>query len=226
MSAPASTRTVKMPAQKPSVLERVLRLTRKKPKPRRTTRPINIMDLPRELRQEILFLSLNDTDHIGPEGPSGNRYVAHFLDQRRREYLEDRTKAIQTVHTCLSADIAYVVGKWWEGNRLQRLDLKEEFRVFRKGYLDGSLLQNWNQELQNHMFEIAVFARVVAVLEWYRVHPNRGWLRSWFDVFGVQNRLTREGLRRQMPSTMQEHMEVARVFLRLPEDEPDEEAAA
>lgn len=76
------------------------------------------------------------------------------------------------------------------------------------------------------MFEIAVFARVVAVVEWYRMHPNRRRLRWWFDVFGVQNRLTRGWLRRQMPSTMQEHMEVARVFLRLPEDEPDEEVVA
>lgn len=139
---------------------------------------------------------------------------------RRREYLEDRTKALQSVHTCLSADVAYVVGKWWEQHRITKLDLKEEIRVFCKGYLDGSLLQNWNQELQNRMFEIAV----VAVMEWYMMHPFRGELRLWCDRFGIWTSAVLG--RRGMPSTKQEHMEIARVFLRLPENEPDEEVVA
>ncbi|KAE9985274.1 hypothetical protein BLS_009017 [Venturia inaequalis] len=212
-----------MPSQKPSILERVLRRTRKKPEPRRTNGAITIMDLPRELRQEILLLSLGDADDISAKYAIGNNYAEHFLHKRRHESLSKRTKALQAVHPCLSDDVAYVVGKWWEDYRRKKLALREEIRVFRKGYLDGSMLQDWNQTAQNQMFEIAVFARVIAILEYYHMHPVKGVFGSLCTRFGVGDRLTRSLLGMRMPSTMQEHIEVARVFLRLPENEPDEE---
>lgn len=73
------------------------------------------------------------------------------------------------------------------------------------------------------MFEIAVFGRVVAFVEWYSRHCVRRQIWRWCERAGIRDSWTFRG---RMPSTMQEHMEVARVFLRIPESEPDEEEEA
>jgi hypothetical protein len=202
-------------SSQPSILERVLRLTRSKPKPHPTTKAVAFMDLPRELRQSILFYTLHDSDHIeNGQGEHGNRYFEYFLDDRRTKHLSAWTLTLYRVHPCIKDDVAYVAGKWWEDIRKKKDGLKEEFRVWRQGYIDGSL--KWDESCCEFQYRIYVFAKLVHVLEWYKLHPVRHQMSRTLLHLGCGSLW--EFYTGTLPTTFLEYLDVARVFLRINSD--------
>jgi hypothetical protein len=129
------------------------------------------MNLPRELRQAILFYTY-DEDTTFDQNP----YIDHFL--MRETILGNIIKDLRLVHLLLIKDVDYVKETWIKSHRNKAYELKKEAQDYWDNFLkycddDAKSVLVWK-----YWDNLVEFGETLLLCEWAEKHPIL-WRLKW-----------------------------------------------
>jgi hypothetical protein len=128
------------------------------------TKPTGFMDLPRELRQSVLFYTYDKDTFLHQ-----SLYIDHFF--KREKYLGRWMLTLRLLHPSLAEDVQYVIEKMTQSYYNREDELKKEFR-----YLWDNFDNLWAQEAKRPLMkmfyrEMTEFGAKICSWEWEERHP-------------------------------------------------------